>query len=136
MSHAHTVATVADLTPELLAQLEADAQWFSTQRLLDRGYEGGYRLRRLLSAASPLVAAARERDQLRAELDDVRRAVNAPGDSGTFEAVARMHDEVTRLREEAERLRNLARRALSISRIDGESLSEADAIRDEIERKS
>jgi len=54
----------------------------------------------------------KERDQLRAEvgtlraeLDDVRRAVDAPGDNGTFEAVARLYEEATRLRDKVAELR-------------------------------
>jgi predicted signal transduction protein with EAL and GGDEF domain len=68
---------VADLTPELLAQLNDDVRWLSNHAFLTREPEDQV-IARCLRALPTLVAAAKERDQLEATavqlLDEAKEA--------------------------------------------------------------
>lgn len=149
---------MADLTPELLAQLEDGfRKWASAEGLRFQEADRIYRL--FVGAAPALVAAAKEREQLRAEVTAMVDAHQAAGETAVrhlreSDAAAKERDQLQRqvegsslggLRREVAQLRDiLARRKVEIeqmsellgqSQFDRVNLAEqADQLRAEVER--
>lgn len=135
----------ADLTPELLAQLEVIAS--RNMPRFEHHVSDGITMAKAIPA---LVAAAKERDQLRVEVERLKEEVQASDMNmaaimdGTF-AVGdgTAQKEIERLRAEVERLRGLGLEAVNcaedyrdyVCNSQEKAMAETKRLRAEIERK-